>query len=177
MEGKHKDKMAGIIMATDVGPSSFINKEDFGDNSPTKDTQCEEGQGVASPEVDRLQSYAELNKESEKLDEISKGDVKLNLSVDTEVCHRAQQPMMISKSSGSSLEIRERTEEVEGHSDTRNEATGSSFSHVEQREQEGDNKKMPIDPTKTETDFLEDMRIFEANAAASGQARGLLCII
>ena len=169
--------MAGIIIATDVGPSSFINKEELGENCPTTDTQCEERQGVASLEVDRLQTCSELSKGSEKPDDISKGDVKPGLLVDADICHKLQQPATISQSSTSNFEIKEHTGEIECHSETRSEAIGSSFLNVEQREQEGRNEKMHIDPTKTETDFLEDMRIFEANAAASGQARGLLCII
>ena len=180
----HKDKMAGVIMAAEAPPNSFINNEGLRDNSSSKDGLAENNQGMIKSEVIRIERGSELNLNKEICDEALKGNCKSGLIIDSGDCRSIQQETPVAQSSMANLESEQFIKDSVSNSDSQREEIGSSRSLqsgliTEERKQSDTvvGEQVSIDASKAETNFLEDMRIFEADAAASGQARGRLPII
>ena len=167
-------------MAAEVAPNSFINSEGLKDNSSSKDDECQDNQGLISSEEERIERVTDLGLKDEQSDRILKGNGNSGLVMNPDVSHKIQAELPTSQSTVENLECSKPIIDKQSSSDVQREESGvprpiQDRSLIGQREQSAsvDSERTPIDTGKPETDFLEDMRVFEADAAASGQARGM----
>ena len=170
-------------MAAEVTSNSFLNNEGLKENSSSKDGQRHENEELNNSDVTRMNLEGEQSKENEQsdtgLDEKGKSGLFLN---DAEVTRKIHPEGPVLQSSEATAEFRKRNEDGSSVSHTDEGESGGSISlqsgsNVEQREQwvlVNEKEPKENETANAETDFLEDMRIFEAETASCGQAKGLL---
>lgn len=168
-------------MASEVKPNSYLNNEGSDETSDIKDEHSEISGAHCESETARESRDLHQSIENERFEAVSvNSNINSGLStMDSEVTQKLRQETPVSSSHQAGDEF---VECVKNHSSgSENEKFGSprtmdSGTCPERREQhaivvERDTKTKESE--RNEVDFLEDMKIFEANAIATGQPKGM----
>ena len=162
-------------MAAEVKPSTFLSSEGIDESPTVKESQCQTSKALCDPKTSIATAGSQHNIVNEQSGNGQEGKNKSGLTLNTEVTQSMLQETKVSQCTKIGEDFVKCVESHSNESQAEREKAGSSGdllsgANIHEKEEYPKDKE----GVGKETDFLEDMKIFDASAASAGQPRGMI---